>query len=117
MIHNSVWHIKATVALQAQTKTKVHIFVVHEVIFIESLQGKEVEFSVEVQSVKALELPEVDDAFAAQVGEFETADEMRADILKRLQERNTSEYDDQYLSDLIDEIPTILAEWCDHDDD
>lgn len=71
---------------------------------IESLQGKEVEFSVEVQSVKALELPEVDDAFAAQVGEFETADEMRADILKRLQERNTGEYDDQYLSDLIDEI-------------
>lgn len=71
---------------------------------IESLQGKEVEFNVEVQSVKTLELPEMDDAFAAQVGQFETVDELREDILKRLQERNTSEYDDQYLGDLIDEI-------------
>jgi trigger factor len=71
---------------------------------IESLQGKQVEFNVKVQSVKSLVLPEVDDAFAEQVGQFESVEAMREDILNRLQERNTSEYDDQYLGDLIDEI-------------
>ena len=71
---------------------------------IESLQGKQVEFNIKVQSVKTLALPDVDDEFAAQVGQFETAEAMREDILNRLKERNTSEYDEQYLGELIDEI-------------
>lgn len=71
---------------------------------IESLQGKQVEFNIEVQSVKTLALPDVDDDFAAQVGQFETAEAMREDILTRLKEKTTSEYDEQYLGDLIDEI-------------
>jgi trigger factor len=71
---------------------------------IESMQGKEVEFNVEIQSVKTLALPDVDDDFAAQVGQFETAEAMREDILNRLKERNTSEYDEKYLGELIDEI-------------
>ena len=71
---------------------------------IESLQGKQVEFSVKVQSVKALVLPVVDDAFAQQVGQFETVEAMRENVLNLLQERNTNEYDEQYLGDLIDEI-------------
>ena len=57
-----------------------------------------------MQSVKTLVLPEVDDDFAEQVGQFESVKAMREDILTRLQERNTSEYDEQYLGDLIDEI-------------
>ena len=71
---------------------------------IESLQGKQVEFNVKVQSVKMLALPEVNDEFAEQVGHFESVEAMREDILNRLQERNTSEYDEQYIGDLIDEI-------------
>lgn len=71
---------------------------------IESFQGKQVEFHIKVQSVKVLALPEVDDEFAKQLGQFETAEELRENILHRLQERNISEYDEEYLGSLIDEI-------------
>ncbi|MDX9866051.1 MAG: trigger factor [Anaerolineaceae bacterium] len=87
---------------EGEEKTFKHTY--SEDAKIESLQGKQVEFNVKVQSVKALVLPDVDDAFAEQVGKFESVESMRENVLNRMQERNISEYDDQYLSELIDEI-------------
>lgn len=71
---------------------------------IETLQGKQVEFRVKVQSIKVLQLPELDDDFAKEIGQFENVDELRKDIFERLQERKTLEYDEDYLGNLIDEI-------------
>ncbi|HEX4217299.1 MAG TPA: trigger factor [Acidimicrobiales bacterium] len=50
---------------------------------VESLDQK-VSFRVLVKDVKELKLPDVTDEWAAEASEFETADELRADITKRL---------------------------------
>lgn len=71
---------------------------------IEILQGKQVEFHVKVQSVKVLQLPDLDDDFAKELGQFENVEELRKDIFEHLQERKTQEYDEEYLGSLIDEI-------------
>jgi trigger factor len=52
-----------------------------------SLAGKDAHFSVQLKELREKVPPPLDDDFAAQLGEFETLDELRADIRKRL-ERN-----------------------------
>jgi len=49
---------------------------------------RKVSFSVMVKDVKELVLPEVTDEWAAEASEFKTADELRADITKRLKQRH-----------------------------
>jgi len=46
--------------------------------------GKEAEVAVTVQSVKTRELPEADDDFAQLASEFDTIEELRADLRERL---------------------------------
>jgi trigger factor len=46
--------------------------------------GREAEVTVTVKSVKVKELPEVDDEFAQLASEFDTVDELRADLRTRL---------------------------------
>ncbi|MFL6142515.1 MAG: trigger factor [Labedaea sp.] len=46
--------------------------------------GKDAEVTVTVQSVKVRELPEPDDEFAQLASEFDTIDELRADLRERL---------------------------------
>jgi trigger factor len=52
----------------------------------ESLAGEDAVFKVEVKEVREKVLPELDDDFAAEASEFETLEELRADISKRLGE-------------------------------
>lgn len=52
----------------------------------EDLAGKDAVFAVEVKEVREKILPELDDEFAAEASEFETLDELRADIAKRVAE-------------------------------
>ena len=49
--------------------------------------GQPVSFSVVVKDVKELVLPDVTDEWAAEASEFNTADELKADIAKRLKQR------------------------------
>lgn len=49
------------------------------------LAGKDAIFAVTVHDVKELELPAIDDAFAQSVSENKTADDLRADVRKRLE--------------------------------
>lgn len=49
------------------------------------LAGQTVTFAVTVKEIKEKAVPELDDAFAADVSEFETMDELRADIRRRLE--------------------------------
>lgn len=51
----------------------------------EHLAGKPASFTVTVKEVKTKVVPDLDDAFAADVSEFETMDELRADIRQRLE--------------------------------
>ena len=58
--------------------------------YVENLAGKAVVFKVKLNSLTYAELPELDDEFAGDQG-FDTLDEYRADIRKKLQEK----YDEQ----------------------
>jgi trigger factor len=52
----------------------------------EQLAGEDAVFKVEVKEVREKVLPELDDEFASEASEFDTVDELRADIAKRLAE-------------------------------
>lgn len=52
----------------------------------EDLKGKEAVFKVKINSIKKKELPAKDDEFAKDVSEFDTFDELRADVKSKLQE-------------------------------
>ena len=51
----------------------------------EELAGQAATFTVNVKEIKEKIVPELDDAFAADVSEFETLDELRNDVRERLQ--------------------------------
>jgi len=49
-------------------------------------QGKDAKFEVEINSVTEKELPELDDEFAMDISEFDTLDELKADLKENLKE-------------------------------
>lgn len=53
----------------------------------EELAGKDATFKCTVHTVKAKELPELDDEFASEVSECETMDAYRAEVKKNIKER------------------------------
>lgn len=57
--------------------------------------GKTAEITVTVQSVKERELPEVDDEFAQLASEFDTVDEMRADLREQAAKKKTFDQVDE----------------------
>ena len=56
--------------------------------FSKDLAGKDAVFKVKLHEIKAKELPAMDDDFAKDVSEFDTIDELKADIKKNLEEEN-----------------------------
>ena len=52
----------------------------------EELAGKEAVFKVSVKGIKVKELPELDDEFAKDTSEFDTLEELKADLKAKLQE-------------------------------
>ena len=57
----------------------------------EDLKGKEAVFKCTIHEIKAKELPEIDDEFAAEVSEFDTLDEYKADIKAKIKEQKECE--------------------------
>ncbi len=55
------------------------------------LQGKEAVFKCTIHEIKMKELPEIDDEFAAEVSEFDTLDEYKADLEAKLKEQKEAE--------------------------
>ena len=54
----------------------------------ENLKGKPALFKVKINAIKAQELPELDDEFAKDISEFDTFEEYKADLTKKLKEQN-----------------------------
>ncbi len=71
---------------------------------VKALQGKKVTFKTTVNQVKEVVKPEVDDAFAAKVGPFKTADELKANIRQQVEEEQQQQADREYESDLLTKI-------------
>jgi trigger factor len=61
-------------------------------------------FQIEIDSVKERDLPELDDALAAKVGNFETVDDLRQDIRQRLERAKTVDRDQQRERALLDQL-------------
>ena len=57
----------------------------------ESLKGKPAVFKCTVHEIKAKELPELDDEFASEVSEFDTLEELKADIKAKIKEQKNAE--------------------------
>lgn len=84
----------------------------------EELQGKAAIFKVKLNEIKGKELPELDDEFVKDISEFDTLDELKADIRKRLEEaaerRTTEEFENKLIDKVIEglegDIPEIMYE-------
>lgn len=82
------------------------------------LAGKSAVFKVKIHSIKAKELPELDDEFAKDVSEFDTLDEFKADILAKLKENAEQREKQELENEVIDfvvgkmkaDIPEIMYE-------
>ena len=84
----------------------------------ENLAGKDAVFTVTVNKIEKEELPELNDEFAKEVSKFDTLDEYRADVEKRLTEENTRRVDAENENKLVEaivnnasvEIPSCMIE-------
>lgn len=93
------------------------------VTFPENYQMKEIagqpcEFKIKLNEIKAKELPDLDDEFVKDATEFETLDELKADMKAKLEDRAAKsaeiEADNKLFEALVDkmtaEIPDVMYE-------
>ena len=66
------------------------------------LGGKDATFEVNVSEVKAKRLPELDDEFAVEWGGFDTLEELREDISRRLSERDEEAIEREFEQAVLD---------------
>lgn len=84
----------------------------------EDLAGKPVVFKIKLHGIKVRDLPELDDEFVKDISEFDTLDELKADIEKNMTEAKQSNADRAFESKLLDivaesvkgEIPECMIE-------
>ncbi|MDD4839102.1 MAG: trigger factor [Clostridia bacterium] len=72
----------------------------------ENLKGKDSVFACKVHAIKSKELPAVDDEFVKEISEFDTLDEYKADIERKLKEDAEKSSDQKYENDVIEKIVT-----------
>lgn len=84
----------------------------------ENLAGKEAVFKVNIKELKVKKLPELDDDFAKDVSDFETLEELKEDIKKKLLEQKENRAQVEFENKLIEavtnnaevDVPDILIE-------
>jgi trigger factor len=89
------------------TKTVQHTF--PEDWEVEELRGKDTEMELTVKTVRAVNLPELDDEFAKTTGAGETVEELREAVRKDVENRSKTSYDDKYFVDLIEKIKEVAT--------
>ena len=72
----------------------------------DDLAGKAAVFASKVTAIKRRELPELDDDFAKDIGEFETLDEVRGKIRENLQVQLQQSSDEKLHRSLLDDLVT-----------
>jgi trigger factor len=89
----------------------------------DELTGKDAEFNVEVESVKEIKLPELNDEFAQTLGQFENIEALKKDVRGQLEETETRTYNSTYIEGLISKLiegatvkypPELLNDEIDH---
>jgi trigger factor len=70
----------------------------------EDLNGKPAVFEVTINEIKFKELPALDDEFAKEVSEFDTIEEMKADLKAKMEEYNKTRTEKEYESAVVDAV-------------
>lgn len=84
----------------------------------EHLAGEDAVFAVTVKEVKRKELPQLDDDFAVEAAGFDTLDDLRADVRKRLEEADARQIEAEFREAVVDaavanatiDVPDALVE-------
>ena len=84
----------------------------------EELNNKKAKFEVLVKEIKVKELPEIDDEFAKETSEFDTLEELKADLTKKMEEANANraekEHEEAIIKAVVEnakvEIPEVMIE-------
>jgi trigger factor len=84
----------------------------------EQLAGKDASFKVRVKQIKEKQLPELDDEFVKEVSEFESLEDMKADLkeklLKNAEEQSKSKLEESLIQKVTEvstvEVPKILID-------
>lgn len=71
---------------------------------VEELQGKDVELTATIKTVRGVTLPEINDEFAKMTGAGETVDALMEAVKKDVETRSQNEYDDKYFVELIEKV-------------
>lgn len=78
------------------------------------LAGKEAMFKIKINAIKVRELPAIDDEFAKDVSEFDTLDELKADLkakaLERKQKAAEEEVENELVQQIVDSIKGEIPE-------
>lgn len=82
----------------------------------EELNGKAARFEVDIKEIKIKEIPALDDEFAKEISEFDTLDEVKADIKKKIEEANAErakvEFEDSVVDAAVEnakiDIPEVM---------
>jgi len=84
----------------------------------EELAGKEAVFTVKIKQIKEKQLPELDDEFVKEISEFETLEEMKADLkekmLKNAEEQSKTKLEESLIEKVTEasevKLPDVLVE-------
>lgn len=72
--------------------------------YAEELAGKDAVFKCKIHEIKSKELPELDDDFAKDVSEFDTLDDLKADLKKQIGDRKTASANTDFENQLLEQV-------------
>lgn len=72
--------------------------------YTEELKGKDAVFKCKINEIKTKELPELDDEFAKDVSEFDTLEELKADLKKQISDRKADEAKTDFENKLMEKV-------------
>lgn len=86
--------------------------------FVKELAGKQAQFKVKIQDIKRKELPEIDNEFVKDVSEFETVEELKADLRNKLEKAATDKADRDFRTAAVKQavdnaqvdVPDVMVE-------
>lgn len=70
----------------------------------DTVVGKKVDYTVKVERIHKLKLPEVDDEFAQSLGDYKTVDELKEEIRSRLTQARATAADNEVENKIIEQI-------------
>lgn len=68
------------------------------------LAGKDAVFKCKIHEIKTKEMPELDDEFVKDVSEFDTLDELKADIKKNISEKKEADAKNDFENQLLEQV-------------